>query len=160
MSFEDEYVEQYRQKGKNNIAKWLPALGLMLVLALVAIAFVLAEPVHEFVYEQFFFERELENGTAPADSFNQDEMQYVVGGVIFMAMLLFAGFLYALMAPRTNKPVVTERDLKKERQGIHKEKKRAKVRRQKINKQYAKEREEQMRKEYEESRKSAKNRRQ
>jgi NADH:ubiquinone oxidoreductase subunit 3 (subunit A) len=152
MSFEDEYVGRSRKK--SGIAPWLPALGLILVVALAGVSFVLSEPVHEAVYEAFFRDEEIASGTfGTEDSFDQENMQYVVGGIMFLVLLMTVGFLYAVFSPKGPKKI-TEADMRKERKQKQAEILAAKKHKQAMNKQYAKEREAKMKAEEEASRKA------
>ncbi len=139
--------QEYLSKAskKNSIARWLPALGFLLVLALGAVSFVLSEPVHQAVYSAMFEEQELMRGIGPGspDSFMQPTGQYGVAFVIFIVLLLFMGVLYTLFAPKP-KYRVHETALKKERTQNEQERRREKLRKQKINKQMAAERERQI----------------
>ena len=134
MSFEDEYTGRSRQK--SSINKWLPAFGFLLLIALAAISFVLSEPVHELLYVQLFEQSEIENFTPPEESFDQEIVQYGVGVVLFFALVLVVGLLYAAFAPKKQK-TISERDLKKERQQMEREAKARQIQKQKMNKQYA-----------------------
>ncbi|MFW5709006.1 MAG: hypothetical protein ACOCX5_02175 [Chloroflexota bacterium] len=139
MSFEDEY--QRRGKKKSSIAPWLPAMGFILLVAFGAIAFVLSEPVHEFIYEQFFLEDEIQNNVPLSESFGREEIQYVVGVVIFLLVTMLGGLFYAMFAPKpAAENRVTERDMKREREAKLKEQMERKKRKQVLNKQYAAER--------------------
>lgn len=134
MGFEDEYARRNRKR--NPITPFLPVLGLFMLVALGAVAFVLSDPVHQFIYEEFFQEEEQQNGTLPEDSFNQDEAQYMVGGGLFVILLMVMGLLYAMFAPKPDK-TVTERELKKEKMEMQREAELRKRRKQQMNKQKA-----------------------
>ena len=120
MGFEDEYTRG-KQK-KDPITKFLPALGLVLVLAFAAIAFVLHEPAHELLQENI------------TDFPEEKEVGYVVGGVIFVVMMLFAGFFYAMFQPKREHQV-TESELRKEKKAIEQEHRERKQRRKKMRHQ-------------------------
>lgn len=126
MSFaEDEYVRS--KKKKNPLTPFLPVLGLVLAVALGAIAFILSKPAHEFLMKQI-------------ETFPQEtEVQYVVAGALFIVFLLFAGLIYAIFAPKQEK-LVTERELKKEKDYKEKERLAAKKRKRQIQAKMAAER--------------------
>lgn len=127
MSFEDEYVEKKHNQKGTSIAGFLPVLGLVMAVAIGAVAFVLSGPVHELLMEN------LDN--VPADQ----EVQYVVGGVLFLVMLLFAAMIFAAFAPKPAK-TVSEMELKKEKMGKERDRKAAKRRKQQMARQMAAER--------------------
>jgi flagellar biosynthesis/type III secretory pathway M-ring protein FliF/YscJ len=138
-----EYISKASKK--NSIARWLPALGFLLVLALGAVSYVISEPVHEAVYSAMFEEQELMRGIGRGSpsSFMQPTGQYGVAFVIFIVLLLLVGILYAIFAPKP-KIRVHESELKKERIQNEQDRRREKLRKQKINKQMAAERERQI----------------
>ncbi len=118
-SFQDEFGEEYGEKEvkhKTSIRAFLPIFGLLLFVALAAVSFVLSEPLTTVLRDNI--------DNIPAD----ESVQYVVGGITFLVLLLMTGFMYALFAPKPQKRV-TEADLKKERTMKAKEKEMAKRRR-------------------------------
>lgn len=158
MSFENEYIR--KAKSHSAINKWLPALGFLLALAFAGIAFVLSDPVHQFIYEQFFQEDEFARGIAfTSESFDQQSVQYGVAVVLWIIFVMVASFLYAAFAPKPTK-LVAESTLKKERRQNEAEKRRAKIRKQELNKAVAREREAQLRADEERSREAAKRKKQ
>ncbi|RMG75256.1 MAG: hypothetical protein D6711_07140 [Chloroflexi bacterium] len=138
MAFEDEYVR--RSKKKSSLQKFLPLIGLLLIISFAAISFILMKPAHEFLYTQFFEAQEIRNGTPLEDSFSRDEVQYVVGVAIFVILIMVSGLLYAAGAPK-EKMKVTERELKQEKLRKEAEYREMKRRKQAINKAVAAERE-------------------
>jgi hypothetical protein len=126
MSFEDEYVR--RPVKKNPLNAYLPILGLILAVALGAIAFVLSEPLHTLLMDNF--------DTIPPDK----EVQYAIGGITFFVFVLFAGLLYAAFSPKSEK-TVSERELQKERVAKNKQKESNRKRKRKLNLKAAQERE-------------------
>lgn len=144
-SVERAYIE--RMSKRNRIAKWLPALGFLLAIAMAALAFILSEPVHSWMYETFFAEAEAIRGIqGTADSFDQEIVQYAVGGVMFFVFMVFFATIYALFAPK-RKIKVSEKQLKKERDEKQLAVRRDKKRRQQLNKKMAAEREKRAREE-------------
>lgn len=138
MSFEDEYAGKGRGK-KKGLAPWLPVMGLLLAVALGAIAYVLSGPLHELLYNEFFLPQGYQD-------FQDESFKYLISVILFMVLLTFSGLLYAAFQPsRANK--VTERELKKERERRHREIAERKRRKQMINRKVAREREEALRKE-------------
>jgi hypothetical protein len=127
MSFEDEYVK--RVKARNPLNAFLPVLGLFLAAALGVIAWILSDPVHDLLAQNI------------AGFPGEQEVTYVIAGVLFLLFLLFAGLLYSLFMPK-NKPVVTEHDLLKERERKEKEKKAMRRRKRKVAIEMAKARRE------------------
>ena len=127
MGFEDEY-KRGKEK-KDPITAFLPALGLILMLAFGAIAFVLHEPAHEKLQELI------------TDFPEEKEVGYAVGGVIFFLLMLFAGFFYALFQPKREHQV-TESELRKEKKAIEREAVERKQRRKKIRQEAFKQRKE------------------
>jgi hypothetical protein len=131
MSFEDEYAG--RPKKKNPLAGLLPFLGLILAVALGAIAWVLSEPVQELVVDNI---RDF-----PADQ----QGQIIVTGGLWVLLLLFSGLLYTLFAPKPTK-LISEKHLKHERDDMYKEQAAKRKRRQQIARKLSKERKQQLKK--------------
>jgi hypothetical protein len=129
MGFEDEYAG--RKKKKDPITAFLPFLGLILAMAFAAIAWVLREPAHEFLIEQI------------SDFPQEEEMAYAVAGVLFLIMMMLAALVYALFAPKPHHKLVTEKELKREKEAIDREHLERKRRKRRMRQQAAKEREEQ-----------------
>lgn len=127
MSFaEDPY--RGRQKKKSPLSGYLPALGLILAVALAAVSYVLSAPVHDLLIDNI-------------DDFPiEPEIQYVVAVVLFAALVLFAGLLYAAFAPKPPQ-TVSESELKKERIEYEKERRARKKRKKDANRKMARERE-------------------
>ena len=125
MSFEDEYARQ--EKKKNPLTAFLPLLGLMLAAAFGLIAYIVSEPVQDMLVQNISgFPRE-------------QEAQYVVAAVIFISLVLIGGVIYSIFAPKPPK-LVTERELKKERDRREQEEKDKKRRRRKVQEQMAEDR--------------------
>ncbi|TVR23298.1 MAG: hypothetical protein EA396_03445 [Anaerolineaceae bacterium] len=138
---------QNRMSKRKSITKWLPVLGLLLAIAMAALAFILSEPVHSWLYDSFFADSERLRGIqGTSDSFDQEIVQYVVGGVMFFLFMVFFATIYALFAPK-RKIKVSEKQLKKEREEKQAEVRRAKKRRQQLNRKMAAEREKRAREE-------------
>lgn len=125
-SFQDEFGETPEEKKKTTINAFLPLFGLVLIIAFGAIAYVLSEPLTTLL-------RENVDGI-PAEQ----EVQYVVGGVIFLVMLMLSGMMYAMFAPKPQLRV-TEAELKKERMLDAREKKARQLRKQQMNRKAAEE---------------------
>lgn len=138
-----EYTSKISKKKSSS--KWLPVLGLLLIVALAAIAYVVSEPVHETLYSVMFEQQEARQGIArgSSNSFMQPPMKYGVAVIVFIVLVLFMSMLYTLFAPKP-KYNVHEKDMKKERDQKEHERRQEKLRKQKINKQMAVERERQM----------------
>ncbi len=100
MSFEDEYAVKRRKK--SIIHGLLPVFGLILAVALGAIAWVASEPLHELVVRNM-----------PQFPYTQ-EGQWMVAGITWLLLLLVSGMLYALLAPKPPK-IISERQLGQER---------------------------------------------
>lgn len=128
MSFEDEYV--HRQKKKNPITPFLPALGLILAVALGAISYVLSEPVHTLLIDNI------------SNFPTQIEVQYVVAVGLFATLILLVAMIYAAFAPKPPK-LVSETELKKERDAKAADKRATKRKRRKMQIEEAKAREKQ-----------------
>jgi predicted PurR-regulated permease PerM len=124
MSFEDEYVR--RLEKKNPLNPFLPVLGLFLAAALGAVAYIVSEPLQDLL------SRNIAN--FPAGT----EIRYVIAGVLFIILLLFAGMIYALLAPKPTK-LISEQQLKKERVQREQDRLAKKRRKQRANIQRAKE---------------------
>jgi uncharacterized ion transporter superfamily protein YfcC len=93
----------------------LPVLGLFLLGAAGAIAWVLSEPFADFL---------VLNLSGIPDT---PEMQIVAGVIIFLVIVLLYGFLYAIFAPKPQQSV-SEAQLDREKQQKLKEAQRAKKR--------------------------------
>jgi predicted histidine transporter YuiF (NhaC family) len=113
MSFEDEYTLKKYKKKRDPLTAFLPALGLILIVALAAIAYVLSEPAGEVVRD---------NIIQDTQDVDEQQVQMVTGGVIFLVGVLLVGMLYALFAPRPrSEDRVTEADIKKEKEAKQRE---------------------------------------
>ena len=106
------------------IKAFLPVMGLFLLVAVGAVSYVLSEPAHQAMIDNI--------DNIPADV----EVQYLVGAVIFVVLLMFVGMVYAAFAPKPGKRV-TEAEMKRERMMKEREKKMQKKRKQEINRQMA-----------------------
>lgn len=128
MSFEDEYAAKRRPKSKNSINAFLPVMGLLLAVALGAVAFVLSGPVHELVMDNM--------SSFPAGT----TAQYVVAGALFVILLMVSGLLYAAFIPKP-KQKVTEASLKREKEEVEAERLARKKRQKELQRQAARDRE-------------------
>lgn len=109
-------------------------MGLLLIVSLGAIAFVVSDPLHQLLYNEFFLQQGYED-------FADENFKYLVAVITFVLLLTLASLLYAAFQPsKANR--VTERDLKKERDRRRKEQEEQKRRKQMINKKVAAERRE------------------
>jgi uncharacterized BrkB/YihY/UPF0761 family membrane protein len=126
MAFENEYVKT--KKKKSPLAPFLPVLGLILAVALVAIAYTLSPTVLELLEENI-------------DNFPKDteEIKYVVTGALFLVLLLFAGMIYALFSPKPPK-LATDAQLRQERTDLERERRMKKRRRRETYKKMSEER--------------------
>lgn len=123
-SFQDEFGETPEEKKKTTIRAFMPIFGLLLFVALAAIAYVLSEPLTTLLRDNV---KDIPAG---------DEVRYVVGGMTFLVMLLFSGMIYAAFAPKQQLRI-TEAELKKERTLKEREKKAMVKRKQMMNRQAA-----------------------
>jgi len=142
MGFEDEYSG--RQKKKDPLKPYYPLLGLLLGLAFAAIAYAVAPPVHQFIYDSGFIK------TFPEPKMDTGVLKdkyptFAVAGVIFVALVLIATVIFALFAPKPQKQV-TENELKDEKRAHEREVAARKRRQARIRQQAAREREEQRKK--------------
>lgn len=128
MGFEDEYAG--RKQKKDPITAFLPFLGLILIMAFAAIAWVVKEPAHEFLMDQI------------ADFPEEEEVTYAVAVGLFFILMLLVATVYALFAPKPKHKEVTERELKREKHAIELENQERKRRKRRMRAQAAKEREE------------------
>ena len=127
--YQDQYEqEEVKSKGLTTNAL-LPLFGLLLAIALGAIAYVLSAPVHELIIEQF------PNNVGLAEP----DLQYVIAGALFVMMLAFVSLVYAAFAPKPDR-IVPESELKKEKMLKERERKARKRRKQESNRREAKER--------------------
>lgn len=124
MSFEDEYSGRDMEAQKTSIRAFLPVMGFFLLIALGAVSYVLSAPVHELVMENV--------DGVPADQ----EVQYLVAGVLFVVLMMFVGMLYAAFAPKPQKRV-TEAELKRERVAVQREKEARRRNRRDVNRKMA-----------------------
>lgn len=117
MSFEDEYVRV--KKKKSPLRVLFPLFGFIMAIALGAIAYILSPDAHELLIKY-------------VDNFPADEqIQYVVAGVLFVVLVLFAGMIYAMFAPKPPKQV-TEKELQRLKDAKEKERRARKRRRRQI----------------------------
>jgi len=127
MSFsEHEYVKG--KQTRDPIRPFLPVIGLFMIVALGAIAFVLSTPVHELLMDQI------------SDFPEEQEVQYVVGVVIFLLLVLVMSLIYAAFAPKPAR-TVSEKELKQEKAAIERERLAKKRRRRQMRKQMYEDRE-------------------
>lgn len=115
---------------KNPLQAFLPIIGLVLIVIAGAIAFFASAPAHDFLMDQF-----------PGQIPNQDVVQYAVGGIIFLLIILFVALIYAAFQPKPEM-TVTERELDREKKERERERlerkkrqKRMKERMRKANKE-------------------------
>lgn len=114
-------------KNSSSLNKFLPALGLVLAVALAAVSYVLSAPVTEFL------EGNINNFPDPVQ---QPEIQYVVAVVLFAVLLMFVALLYAAGAPKPEK-MISEAELKRERDELAAEKRRRKRQRRRVQREMA-----------------------
>ncbi len=128
MSFENEYAKS--KKKKSAMAPFLPAIGLILILCFAAIAFVVSEPLTDILRDNM------------TEIPNNQEVTYVVGFIVFLGLVLTTGLLFALFTPKPSK-MITEQELKKERQQAAREKLARKKRKRDANLKMAREQKQQ-----------------
>ena len=127
--YQDQYEqEEDKSKGLTTNAL-LPVLGLLLAVALGAIAYVMSEPAHQFLIEQLPDQPDLA----------EPNLQYVIAGALFLMMLALVSLVYAAFAPKPDK-IVPESELRKEKALKERQLKAAKKRKQEMNRRAAKER--------------------
>lgn len=132
--FEDQYEKrETKKKGITNNAL-MPLFGLLLVLALGAIAFVASAPIHELLLEN------VDGDTIPEDT----EVQYVIAAGLFLMLLALVSMIYAMFAPKPDK-IVPEAELKKEKAEVERQRRMQKRKRQEANRKMARENREQSR---------------
>ncbi|MBC7869404.1 MAG: hypothetical protein H7Y09_01085 [Chitinophagaceae bacterium] len=125
---EDEYAAKKRRSTKNPVTAFLPAIGLILAVVLAAVAYVISGPAHDFLAKQDI--------GIPSN----DEVQYVIAGVLWLLLVLLTAMIYAMFAPKPEK-LATEAQMKKEKVANQKETLARKKRQHEINRQVAKDRE-------------------
>lgn len=125
MSFEDEYVR--KKKKKDPITAFLPAIGLLLAVAIGAVSYILSDPAHQFLIDNM--------NDVPADK----EVGYVVAVVIFIVLMLFIAMIYAAFAPKPTK-LVSERQLQKEKDEMERERLQRKKRQREVQRKLSEER--------------------
>jgi len=130
MSFEDVYAS--KPKKKNALNAFLPLIGLFLIAAGAAVGYVLSKPATEW----------LQNTVLPNNyddiANNFETVQLIVGIVIAVILLLFTAMIYAAFAPKPTK-LVSERELKKEKEDKLAEELARKKRKQEVNRKMAEE---------------------
>jgi hypothetical protein len=95
MSYDDQMRIRER---RDPMRKFLPAMGMILVVAFGAISWVLHEPLRDLLVEQI--------SSLPRP--NQDgfkEVGYVAGGTLFIVLVMLAALFYAAFAPKPDKKV-------------------------------------------------------
>lgn len=130
MSFEDEYVS--KPKKKNALNAFLPLIGLFLIAAAAAVGFVLSKPATEWLRDTVL----PNNYQDITDNF--ETVQLIVGVVVAVVILLFTAMIYAAFAPKPTK-LVSERELKKEKDDKLAEELARKKRKQEVNRKMAEE---------------------
>lgn len=126
--FEDQYEkEEVKGKGVTNNAL-LPLFGLLIVVALAAIAFVASEPIHQLLLDN------VDGDTIPEDV----EVQYAIAGGVFLMLLALVSMIYAMFAPKPDK-IVPEAALRKEKAETQRQRKMQKRKKQEANRKMAKE---------------------
>ncbi|MBZ0289540.1 MAG: hypothetical protein K8I30_18100 [Anaerolineae bacterium] len=115
---------------KSRMQSYWPVLGALLIISCIIIAFVLGPPV----YDWFRTSRVVRGFPPPTSEVPRSSIEWILRGVIFVVLGLFASLLVAAAAPK-KKSAVTEVKLVKERQAMVNEKKARKMRQQLMNKQ-------------------------
>jgi hypothetical protein len=126
MSMGDEYSgrQSGKKKQKSHIRAFLPALGLIMAVALAGVAYVASEPIHQLLMDNM--------PSIPA----APEMQYVIAAVMWIIMLAIVGMVYAAAAPKPTK-MISEKVLEKEKADRLREKRMVKKRKQQIARERA-----------------------
>jgi uncharacterized membrane protein len=128
MTDEDYRVRKARG---TSIRAFFPILGLILMIAFGAVAYVLAPSLTTILENSGLI-----GGLSPE---LYERMDLISGVIIFMVMMLFTGLIYAIVAPKP-KRAVTERDLDRERKARIAAEQAAKVQKKKIQAKMAEER--------------------
>lgn len=125
MAFEDEYARPTDKK--DPIRFFLPFLGVLLILAFAVIAYFAHEPAHEFLQKKI------------TDFPEEKEVGYLVGGVIFVVLMMLASVLYAVLTPGPAKRT-SEAELRRDKQDMEREALERKARKKRLRAQAAQER--------------------
>jgi len=108
MSFEDEYSSKKAGKARSKLQPFLYAIGFILILAAGAASYFLSAPA--------FAELKKRISGFPT----QPEIQIIVGGAIFLILIMIVAMFYAAFQPRLPKGV-SEQDLDREKRERQKE---------------------------------------
>jgi hypothetical protein len=117
---EDEYAG--RKKKRDPLKAFLPLIGLLLALAMGFIAWVARIAVHDLLIDNI------------TDFPKDEEIQYIIAGVIFLMMMLVFGVIYAIFAPKPDKRA-SEAEMKKEKAFRRKEELARRERKKRVRKQ-------------------------
>jgi hypothetical protein len=142
MGFEDEYAGKGKAESKG-VRPFLPIMGLVLMIAFGAIAFVVSPNAVLLAQNNLegFDGGCFQTATGVDCDPEQVGIRLIFAGLIFVVLMGFAGFFLALASPKpkTDK-LATEKQLKKEKAERQKERQAQKKRKQEINRKVAKER--------------------
>jgi phosphotransferase system glucose/maltose/N-acetylglucosamine-specific IIC component len=116
---QQEFGGKYAPKPKEPLRPFYPIIGLIIAAIAGAIAYFAAPPAYELIRANF-----LQNATGLPPV---DQMELLIGVMIFLVIVMLFGLLFAAFQPRTPK-AVTERGLLEEKQEKERERRRAKQR--------------------------------
>ncbi len=114
-------------KKRSKTQSYWPVIGLLLLLSCAAIAYVVGEPLFTWFKTSHVIKGFPPSGV-PASN-----LQWLLRGIVFVVLGLFASLVVAAAAPK-KKSVVTEKQMTKQREEMVREKKARKLRQQKMNK--------------------------
>jgi type VI protein secretion system component VasK len=110
----DEYSGKYAPKKKDPLKPFLPLIGMAILFILGGIAFVLSEPLLQFLQQR------VPQALDP-------RMRWALAAVIFIVGVMIIGLIYSAVTPKGPKGI-TERELDKQKQERAKEEQAAKRR--------------------------------
>jgi len=111
-----EFGGKYAPKPKEPLRPFYPIIGLIIAAIAGAVAYFGAPPLYELIRTNFL---QGAAGLPPAD-----QMELIMGVMIFLVITMLFGLVFAAFQPRTPK-AVTERGLLEEKQEKERERRRA-----------------------------------
>lgn len=112
-----QFGGKYAPKPKEPLRPFYPIIGLIIAAIAGAVAFFGAPPLYELIRVNF-----LQNATVSLPPVNQ--MEIIVGVMIFMVIVMLFGLVFALFQPKTPRSI-TEQGLLEEKKERERERRRA-----------------------------------
>ena len=116
---QQQYGGKYAPKKKDPLRPFYPIIGLIIAGIAAAIAYFAAAPLYELIRTNI-----LQGNTGQLPP--ADQMELIVGGMVFLVIVLLFALIFAAFQPRT--PKISEQSLLKEKQEKEREIRRSRER--------------------------------